>query len=68
MKVIQEAIHKLQQYGFQECTEAASKQDSTEYLCAFERPGEERGVRYCCATEDDLFALISLAEASASPL
>jgi hypothetical protein len=68
MKVIQEAIRKLQQYGFHECTEAASKQDSTEYLCAFERAGEEQGTYYCCVTEDDLFALVSLVEASASPV
>jgi len=67
MKVIQEAIYKLRQYGFQECTEAASKQDSTEYLCAFERLGEEQGIRYCCETEDDLSALVSLVETSASP-
>jgi hypothetical protein len=66
MQTIQEAIDTLQQYGFQECTEAASKQDRTQYLCAFERPGEERGVRYCCATHDDLFALIALVEASVS--
>jgi hypothetical protein len=66
MKVIQEAIHKLQQYGFQECTEAANKQDDTQYLYAFERPGEEKVIRYCCVTEDDLFALVSLVEASVS--
>lgn len=68
MKVIQEAIHTLQQYGFQECTEAASKQDGIEYLYAFERLGEQQGIRYCCVTEGDLFALVSLVEASASPL
>jgi len=65
-RMIQEAIHKLLQYGLRECTEAASRQDSTEYLCAFERPGDGMGVRYCCATEDDLFALLSLVEASVS--
>ncbi len=66
MQTIQEAINTLQQYGFQECTEAASKQDGTQYLCAFEHPDEERGVRYCCTTEDDLFALIALVKVSVS--
>jgi hypothetical protein len=63
--IIQEAIHKLLQHGFKECTEAASRQDSTDYLCAFERLGDEKSVYYCCATVDDLFALLSLVEASA---
>lgn len=61
----QEAIHKLLQYGFQECTERASRQDGTEYLCAFERLGDEKHVSYCCVTIDDLRVLLALAEASA---
>jgi hypothetical protein len=64
---IQEAIHALLQYGFQECTEAASRQNGTQYLCAFKRLGDEKGVCYCCATEDDLLFLLSVVEASASP-
>jgi len=63
---IRGAIHTLLQYGFQECTESASRQNDTPYLCAFERPGDEKGVCYCCETEDDLFALVSLVEASVS--
>ncbi len=66
MQTIQQAIDTLQRYGFHECTQAASKQDNIQYLCAFEGPGEERDVRYCCATEDDLCALIALGEASVS--
>lgn len=61
----QKAIHKLLQYGFQECTERASRQDSTKYLYAFERLGDEKHVSYCCVTIDDLLVLVSLAEASA---
>ena len=64
---IREAIHKLLHYGFQECTEEASRQENTEYLCAFEPVGEGKGVRYCCETEDDLFTLLTLVEAAASP-
>ncbi len=63
---VQEAIHKLLRYGFQECTEAASKQNGAEYLCAFARPGDAQGVCYGCVTEEDLFALLALVEASAS--
>jgi hypothetical protein len=63
---IQEAMYKLLQYGFQECTIAANRQNSTEYLCAFERLGDERHVYYCCVTVDDLFSLLSLVEASTS--
>jgi len=33
---IQESIHKLQQYGFQDDTEAASREDGTQYRCVFE--------------------------------
>jgi hypothetical protein len=40
---VQEAIHKLLRYGFQECTEAASRQNGTEYLCAFKRQAMSRG-------------------------
>jgi hypothetical protein len=63
---VQEAIHKLLHYGFQDCTEAASRQNGTEYLCAFKRPGDEQGMCYSCVTEEDLFALLALVEASAS--
>jgi hypothetical protein len=63
-KEMQGAIRVLQQRGFQECTEAASRQNRTEYLCAFERVGEKLPVHYCCVTVDDLFALLSLVEAS----
>jgi hypothetical protein len=65
-KEMQEAIRALQQCGFQECTEAASRQNCTEYLCAFERVGDEQPVHYCCVTVDDLFALLSLVDASTS--
>jgi predicted transcriptional regulator len=61
---VQEALQKLLHYGFQECTEEASKQDGMEYLYAFERPGEEKSVCYCCETEEDLFALLALVEAA----
>jgi predicted transcriptional regulator len=63
---VQEALQKLLHYGFQECTEEASKQDDMEYLYAFERPGEEKSVCYCCETEEDLFALLALVEDVAS--
>jgi hypothetical protein len=64
---IQQAMHKLEQYGFQECTQAASRQDGIQYLCAFERLFDEEPVCYCCVTVDDLLALLSLVEASTSP-
>lgn len=64
--LVQEAIYKLRQHGLHNCTEAANRQDNTEYVCAFERPDDKTGVRYCCVTEDDLFALLSLVQASAS--
>jgi hypothetical protein len=63
----QEAIRKLLQYGFTECTERASRQDGTDYLCAFERLGDEKHISYCCSTIEDLRVLVSLAEASALP-
>ncbi len=59
----QEAIRKILRYGFKECTERASSQDGTEYLCAFERLGDEKQIYYCCSTIDDLRVLLSLAEA-----
>jgi hypothetical protein len=37
-----------------------------EYLCAFERLGDEKPVYYCCVTVDDLFSLLSLVESSTS--
>ena len=63
---VEQAIHKLLHYGFQECTEVASRQTGTQYLCAFERPGDEQGIYYSCETEEDLFALLALVEASAN--
>jgi hypothetical protein len=63
---VQEALQKLLHYGFQECTEEASKRDNVEYLCAFERPDEEKSACYCCETEEDLFALLAFVEAAAS--
>lgn len=64
-RMTQEAIHTLQQFGFQECTKAAIRQNGMEYLCAFERLGDEEPVFYCCATVDDLFFLLSQVETSA---
>ncbi len=63
---IEDAIRKLLLYGFQECTRAASSQYDMEYLYAFKRLGDEKSVYYCCVTVDDLFALLSLVEASVS--
>jgi hypothetical protein len=63
---IQEAMHTLQRYGFQECTEAANRQNGARYVCVFERLDDEEHVCYCCVTADDLFALLSLVEASIS--
>jgi hypothetical protein len=34
---LEEAIHRLQQHGFEECTAMASRQHETAYLCAFQR-------------------------------
>jgi hypothetical protein len=65
-RTTQEAIHTLQLLGFQECTKAASRQNGMEYLCAFERLGDEKPVYYCCVTADDLFSLLSLVESSTS--
>jgi len=65
-RTIQEAIHTLQQCGFQECTKAASRRNGMEYLCAFERLDDEKPVYYCCITMDDLFFLLSQVEASTS--
>jgi hypothetical protein len=59
---IQEALQKLLQYGFQECTEIASRDYGTRYLYAFKRLNDEKSVYYCCDTTDDLFALLLLAE------
>jgi hypothetical protein len=61
---IQEIISKLRQHEFRECTPAVNQQNGTEYLWAFERPGDEQHIYYGCTTVDDLFALWSLVEAS----
>lgn len=63
--IVQEAIYKLLQYGFKECTERASRQENVQYLCAFERLDDEKHISYCCSTVDDLRVLVSLAEESA---
>ena len=63
---IEDAVKRLLLHGFQECTGAASSQYDMEYLYAFKRLGDEKSVYYCCVTVDDLFALLSLVEASAS--
>lgn len=59
---IQKAVQKLLQYGFQECTEAVSRDADTTYLYAFKRLDDEKSVCYCCETVDDLFALLFLVE------
>ena len=61
-RTTQEAIYTLQQCGFQECTKAAIRRNGMEYLCAFERQGDEKPVYYCCFTMDDLFFLLSQVE------
>jgi hypothetical protein len=64
---IQEMIQHLLLLGFQECTDAVSRQHDTTYLCAFVRVDDPRQISYCCETPDDLFALLSLAQTAASP-
>jgi hypothetical protein len=59
---IKDAIQKLQQYGFEECTKAANRQNGMDYLYAFERRGDEQHILYCCVTIDDLFALLLFVE------
>jgi len=59
---IEEAIHTLQQHGFEECTAVANKQHEVSYLCAFKRQGDELQILYCCVTAEDLFALLSFVE------
>lgn len=63
-RMTQEAIHTLKQFGFQECTKAAIRQNGREYLCAFERQGDEEHIFYCCVTVDDLFFLLSQVKTS----
>ncbi len=65
--LIQEALQKLLQCGFQECTETASRAYGTAYLYAFKRLDDEQSVYYCCETVDDLFALLFLVEELVSP-
>jgi hypothetical protein len=60
---IQDALEKLAQYGFKECTETVRDQCSRACLYAFERLGSD--VCYGCETEGDLFVLLSLVEAEA---
>ena len=61
---MQQAIRNLQLYGYRECTKVANRQNGVEYLCAFERAGDEHHVFYCCMNLDDLFSLWSLVEKS----
>ena len=63
---IKDMIQKLSRYGFQEHTEAASKQNGMKYLCAFKRMNSEDDVFYCCMTIDDISALLDMVETSAS--
>jgi hypothetical protein len=63
---IQDALQNLRQYGFQECTKEGRSQCERECLYAFEQQGDESGVCYGCETVDDVLALLSLVEASAS--
>jgi hypothetical protein len=58
----EEAIHRLQQHGFEECTAIVSRQYETAYLCAFQRQDDEQQIFYCCVTVEDLFALLSFVE------
>jgi hypothetical protein len=62
---IQDMIQKLSRYGFQERTEAASRQNGIRYLCAFKRMGSDDDVFYCCVTVDDISALLTLVETAA---
>jgi hypothetical protein len=64
MKTSEEAIQTIERSGFRACTKVASEQDGIAYLSACEECGEERGARYCCVSEEDLFALLALVEAS----
>ena len=64
MKTVEEAMQRLEQYGFRECTHEARQQDGMAYLCAFDGSGDEAGMRYCCVTEEDLLTLVALVEAS----
>jgi hypothetical protein len=59
---VEEAIHKLELHGFEECTALASKQNETSYLCAFKRQDDEQQILYCCVTAEDLFTLLYFVE------
>lgn len=63
---IQDMIQKLSRYGFQENTEAASKQNGMKYLCAFRRMSSNDNVFYCCVTVDDVSALLTMVETAAT--
>jgi hypothetical protein len=63
---VQNAIQKLIQYGFKECTQEVNNQCGEKCLYVFERTDDEDGLYYGCETVDDLFVLLSLVEASAS--
>jgi hypothetical protein len=59
---VENAIQKLEQHGFEECTAFASGQHETSYLYAFKRQDDEQQILYCCVTAEDLFALLSFVE------
>ena len=63
-QTIQDALRKLTQYGFQECPKEVRNQSGRPCLYAFERPDDEGKVYYGCETEEDVFSLLSLVEAS----
>jgi len=64
---IQDALQQLRHYGFQECTQEVRSLGQQEYLYAFERVGDKSGVYYGCETANDVFTLLALMQASASP-
>jgi hypothetical protein len=61
---VQDVLQKLSQHGFKDCTKEMTNQCDRPYLYVFERVSDESGVHYGCETESDLFALLSLVEAS----
>ena len=64
---VQDAIQKLLQYGFKECTPEMRSQCDRECLYAFEHLGDENGVCYGCEKEDDVFSLLSMVETAVIP-
>jgi hypothetical protein len=62
---IQDALQKLAQHGLKECRKEVRSQGDRNCLYVFERIDDEGSVFYDCETVDDVFALLSLVEASA---